>query len=62
MPENNLYPRLAELSERAHKAAKQNDETKVKEIEDKIDGLSAEIWGLTDAELNDIKLSLEEIR
>jgi len=59
--ENSLHVKLAELSEKAHEAASLNDEAKVKTLEEEIDETAAQIWGLTNDELRDIKVSLEEI-
>lgn len=41
---------------------KTEDRDKLKEIEEEIDTVSAQIWGLTINELEEIKLSLEELR
>ncbi|HUS70442.1 MAG TPA: N-6 DNA methylase [Anaerolineae bacterium] len=53
--------RLAALSQAAHEATAAGDTARVKEIEEKIDLLAAELWGLTPQELEDIKRSLEEL-
>jgi len=60
-PNNKLHLRLSELSQRAHELAKNGEENGLKEVEEEIDEVSAEIWGLTEGELKDIKLSLEEL-
>jgi len=54
--------RLAELSEKAHKAAKENDEKALSQIETEIDEVAATIWGLIKEELKEIRASLEELR
>jgi len=41
---------------------KTEDRDNLKEIEEEIDTVSAQIWGLTRQELKDIKLSLEELK
>ena len=41
--------------------AKSRDAARVREIEVEIDGLTAELWGLTEAELREIQESLEEL-
>jgi len=59
-PKNKLHIHLADLSEKAHKeTARGND---VADIENEIDDLSAQIWGLTKEELKEIKISLEELK
>lgn len=60
-PTNKLHLRLAELSKKAHQIAKTNDQAKLKDIEEEIDEVSAQIWGLTKEELKEIKSSLEEL-
>lgn len=57
---NQLHLKLAELSEEAHRIAKDKGDTSI--IEEEIDKIAAEIWGLTDEELKEIKQSLEEIK
>jgi hypothetical protein len=59
-PKNKLHLQLAELSEKAHDVAKTNGDTS--EIENQIDDLAVEIWGLTTEELREIKFSLEELK
>ncbi len=59
-PKNKLHIRLAELSEKAHAIAKTDGDTSA--IENQIDDLAAEIWGLTKEELREIKVSLEELK
>ena len=61
-PQDKLHLQLAELSEKAHKLAKINNEENLREVEEKIDELSAQIWGLTHEELKEVKSSLEELR
>jgi len=56
-----VHARLSSLSREAHQATAAGDEARVKEIEEEIDQLAAQIWGLTDKELADIKRSLEEL-
>jgi SAM-dependent methyltransferase len=59
---NSVHLRLASLSQEAHEATTAGDQARVKEIEEEIDQLAAELWGLTPQELLDIKRSLEELR
>jgi len=61
-PKNNLHLRLAELSEKAHAAAKRDDQEEIKKIEEEIDEIAAQVWGLTDEELKEIKISLEDLK
>ena len=60
-PANRVQSRLALLSQEAHEATAAGDMPRVKEIEEEIDKLAAELWGLTRQELEDIKRSLEEL-
>lgn len=56
-----VHAHLARLSVDAHEATAAGDTAGVKEIEEEIDQLAAELWGLTAQELADIKRSLEEL-
>lgn len=58
---NRLHMQLSELSVLAHKAAKAGKEADIREIEQEIDSQVMKLWGLTDAELAEIKQSLEEM-
>jgi hypothetical protein len=58
---NKSHTWLAGLSEKAHKASKDNEIDALKLIEEEIDALVAQIWGLTREELKEIKLALEEL-
>jgi len=60
-PKNELHLRLAELSQKAHEVAQTEDQSPLKQIEEEIDEVAAQIWGLTKEELQDIKLSLQEL-
>ncbi|MGH9428641.1 MAG: SAM-dependent DNA methyltransferase, partial [Terriglobia bacterium] len=57
---NPVQLRLAELSEAAHKITASGDMTKVKSIEDEVNRVAAKLWDLTDAELSEIRASLEK--
>jgi|Deesub1362A_J573_1020465.scaffolds.fasta_scaffold01453_4 SAM-dependent methyltransferase len=61
-PKNKLHIHLSELSKKAHQVAKEEDKEKLKEIEEEIYEISAQIWGLTREELRDIQLSLRELK
>ncbi len=60
-PANAIHRRLAELSEQAHDAAQRGDERAVRRIEAEIDRQAAQLWGLTEAELREIQVSLREL-
>ena len=60
-PEDPTHQALAEISEQAHKARATEDTERVREIEAEIDALAAQLWGLTDTELQEIQESLEEL-
>jgi len=61
-PQDKLHLQLAELSKKAHKLARMNDEKDLKKVEEEIDELSAQAWRLTHEELKEVKSSLEELR
>jgi len=58
---NPLHVELAELSKKAHLTGNVDDKDTLQELEEEIDTISAQIWGLTDDELKEIKISLEEL-
>lgn len=68
--QNSLHGRLAGLSQRAHElaarvAASPSDEDakrQLAKVEDEVDRAAAELWGLTDAELNEIRKALELLK
>jgi len=59
--QNEIHLKLSELSEIAHKLAREGKEKELKKVEEEIDFWAAKLWGLTDEELEDIKLSLQEL-
>jgi hypothetical protein len=61
-PKDPVHRRLAELSERAHEAAKREDVRRLRQIEEAVDEAAARLWGLTDAELREIRRSLVELQ
>jgi len=62
-PANSLHQELAALSQRAHElAASGQPIERIKPIEEEIDRKAAQLWGLTDEELAEIRRSLEELR
>jgi hypothetical protein len=61
-PKKKAHQRLSELSKAAHKATEEDDRGRVRQIEEEIDQLAAEIWTLSNEELAEIRRSLEEAR
>lgn len=61
-PENSIHVDLARCSRRAHESVAADVDRDMKEIETSLDGLAAQLWGLTPPELKDLHLSLEENR
>ena len=64
-PKDKIHIRLAELPKRAHTLAKryyeQNDlkaREELKEVEERIDKMVAELYGITDDELEEVKNTL----
>ncbi len=55
-----VHARLAALSQQAHQLAA-SDLTGLETIEAQVDQAAAELWGLTDQELREIRRSLEEL-
>lgn len=60
-PASKIHQELSGLSENAHYAVTIGDDAGLRELEERIDELAAQIWGLTGEELEEIKSSLEEI-
>jgi len=60
-PKSPLHLKLAELSEKAHSLAAISEDKALREVEQEIDRLSGELWGLSEDELAEIKKSLDEI-
>ncbi|MCL0058026.1 hypothetical protein M1N05_03055, partial [Dehalococcoidales bacterium] len=58
---NKIHQELAGLSQNAHYATEIGDEAGLKELEQRIDELAAQIWGLTGEELAEIKSSLQDL-
>lgn len=61
-PSDKVHSELSALSESAHQAAEEGDEETIAAIEERIDELAAQIWGLTKAELKEIQESLGELK
>jgi len=59
--ENPVHARLAALSRRAHELAAAGDEAGLAEVEPQVDQAAAELWSITDREMEDIRRSLEEL-
>jgi hypothetical protein len=70
VPTNYLHMKLADLSGRAHElaarvAASPSDEDAKRElakVEDEVDRAAAELWGLTESELDEIRKALELLK
>ncbi len=60
--DNQIHQQLAVLSMRAHEFVSRNSQNNLREIEEEIDSLMANMFDLTEKEMNDIQESLEEIR
>jgi hypothetical protein len=58
---NFIHTRLAALSQQAHELAAAGGETGLADIEAQVDEAAAEVWGITDRELKEIRRSLEEL-
>jgi hypothetical protein len=61
-PQNNEHRKLARLCKQAHLIAGTDSESALESIEKDIDELASRIWDLTEAELDDIRLSLTELQ
>ena len=59
---NEVHQELAGLSQNAHYATSIGDDAGVRELEQRIDKLVAEVWGLTKDELKEIQESLAELK
>jgi hypothetical protein len=59
--ENSIHTRLAALSQQAHQLAAAEDEAALAAVEAQVDEAAAELWGITDRELKEIRRSLEEL-
>jgi len=59
--EHPIHTRLAALSQRAHQLAAAGDEAGLGEVEAQVDEAAAELWGITEGELKEIRRSLEEL-
>lgn len=61
--QNPLHRSLLSLSQRAHELAAQGKagEEELRQVEQEIDHKAAELWGLTEEELEEIQASLKEL-
>ena len=57
-PADPVHRAMAEASQEAHQAVAQGDTKRLAEIEDRIDHLAAQLWGLTDRELASLRRDL----
>ena len=60
-PANKIHQELAGLSQNANYAVTIGDEAGLRELEQRIDELAAQIWGLNGEELREIQTSLKEL-
>jgi len=58
---NPIHTWLATLSHQAHQLAVARDEASLAAVETQVDKAAAELWGITDRELKEIRRSLEEL-
>jgi SAM-dependent methyltransferase len=58
-PSNPVHRRLAELSMQAHVIVARGDTARLGQVEKKIDELAAQVWGLTESEIDAIRQSLQ---
>ncbi|MCG2767318.1 MAG: SAM-dependent DNA methyltransferase, partial [Anaerolineae bacterium] len=58
---NPVHTRLAALSQQAHELAAAGDEAGLAAVETEVDQAAAELWGITDKDLKEIRRSLEEL-
>jgi len=58
---NPIHTRLAALSQQAHQLAAAGDEAGLAAVEAQVDEAAAELWGITDRELREIRRSLAEM-
>lgn len=61
-PTDRVNKELADLSKQAHRITVEGDQGMVISIENHIDELAAELWGLTKQELKEIQQSLAELK
>jgi methylase of polypeptide subunit release factors len=59
--QNPIHTRLVALSQRAHKLAAANDEVDLAKVEMQVDEAAAELWGITEKELQAMRQSLEAL-
>lgn len=60
-PANKIHHYLSELSCEAHKASNQNDEKTLKQIEHRLNKVSAKLWGFSEKEIDEMRRNLEEL-
>jgi hypothetical protein len=58
-PNNPVHRELADLSRQAHDIAARGDTARLGQVEKKIDELAAQVWGLTESEMDAIRQSLQ---
>jgi hypothetical protein len=58
-PNNPVHRELADLSRQAHVIVARGDTARLGQVEKKIDELAAQVWGLTESEMDAIRQSLQ---
>jgi len=58
-PSDSIHKKLVELSKRAHQLTQQNQQDKLRKVEDEIDRVVAKLYGITEDELEEIKKGLK---
>ena len=58
---NPVHTRLAQLSQQAHQLSAAGGKAGLAEVEAQVDQAAAELWGITERELREIRRSLEEL-
>ena len=59
--ENPIHAQMATLSQQAHQLAAAGDEASLATFEAQVDEAAAELWGITERELQEIRRSLGEL-
>ncbi len=57
---NSTHLRLADLSVRAHEAVARGEFAEVKRVEDDLEYTAAQLWSLSDGDMEEIRRSLDE--
>jgi methylase of polypeptide subunit release factors len=57
-PENPIHQKLAQLSKKAHQLAQHGQEAELRKVEEEIDRIVAQLYGITEDELKEVKRNL----